>query len=97
MQDILSLLDGLDIKDSRHKLDKGQVEYIKRKHREEQHDNLIKLVSNHIRESETLRCEINKSNDPKEIIDKALKCISLLSGDMLFYETNIKKFIDKSE
>lgn len=92
MQDILSLLDGLDIKDSRHKLDKGQVEYLKGKNREEQHNDLIKLISNHIRESEILRCEINKSNDPKEIIDKALKCISLLSGDMLFYETNIKKF-----
>lgn len=96
MQDISSLLDGLDIKCSRHKLDKGQVEYLKVKNREEQHNELIKLVSNHIRESEVLRSEINKSNDPKEIIDKALKCISLLSGDMLFYENNIKKFINKA-
>lgn len=95
MQDILSLLDGLGINDSRHKLDKGQVEYIKNKNREENHDKLIKLLSKNIRESEILRCEINKSNDKKEIIDKSLKCIALLSGDNLFYENNIKKFIDK--
>lgn len=95
MQDILSLLDGLGLNDSRRKLDKGQVEYIRNKNREESHDKLIKLLSKNIRESELLRCEINKSNDKKEIIDKALKCISLLSGDNLFYENNIKKFVNK--
>lgn len=41
--------------------------------------------------TERYRCKINLSNDPKEIAQLALECISELSGDKLFYDANVKK------
>lgn len=44
-----------------------------------------------IKKSEMLRAEINKSNDLKEMLSKALECISLMTGDETFYKINVRK------
>lgn len=38
-----------------------------------------------------LRSEINKSNDLKEVADKALQCVALVTGDAYFYDHNAKR------
>lgn len=49
-----------------------------------------------ISKSEKLRCEISLSNDLREILYKSLLCIYVLTEDIAFYETNIKKLKCKS-
>lgn len=44
-----------------------------------------------IYESEKLRREITLSEDYKEILEKSLLCIFLLTEDVAFYKTNLKK------
>ena len=43
---------------------------------------------NNVTKSEELRIEINKCDDPAKKLELALKCISLLTGDKLFYSEN---------
>lgn len=47
--------------------------------------------------AESLKCEINKGlNEGRpisEMLDKALKCISLMTGEELFYSSNKKKLL----
>ena len=57
---------------------------------------VYKKYQDAILKSETLRSEINKSNDLEEMFRKALECISLLTGDETFYKINIKKLGEKS-
>lgn len=44
-----------------------------------------------ILKSDILRCEINKSNDFRKMLLKSLECISLMTGDEVFYKMNSKK------
>lgn len=50
-----------------------------------------KMINN-IKVSERLRSEINldikAGKEPKEILDKALRCISLMTDDKAFYNNN---------
>lgn len=48
----------------------------------------------HVQASEKVRIDINKSNDPFEMLDLSLLCIYFLTGDKLFYEQNRKKLIN---
>lgn len=56
---------------------------------------LYEELSENIRISEELRHDITKSinagQDEQEILKKCLKCISLMTGEKLFYTQNIKK------
>lgn len=49
-------------------------------------------IINNIKVSERLRSEINldikAGKEPKEILDKALRCISLMVDDKTFYNNN---------
>lgn len=55
---------------------------------------LYKDQAERIRVSERLRIEItkglNNGKDPSSILLTALECISLMTGDKLFYEQNMK-------
>ena len=55
---------------------------------------LFKYLQDNIKKSERLRCKINKdilANAPVEVVLKdCLKCISLMTGDTVFYNQNIK-------
>jgi hypothetical protein len=48
----------------------------------------------HIQASEKVRIDINKSNDPFEMLDLSLLCIYFLTGDKMFYEQNRNKLIN---
>lgn len=50
--------------------------------------------SEHVQVSEKVRININKSNDPFEMLDLSLLCIYFLTGDKLFYEQNRQKLIE---
>lgn len=62
--------------------------------REKQSQELFKKVADNIRLSETLRCKINKDiqagADTYSLLLDAIKCISLMTGDTVFYNQNIK-------
>ena len=47
-----------------------------------------------IKASEKVRIDINKSNDPFEMLDMSLLCIYFLTGDKMFYEQNRNKLIN---
>lgn len=47
-----------------------------------------------MKESEKVRIDINKSNDPFEMLDMSLLCIYFITGDKLFYEQNRQKLIN---
>lgn len=47
-----------------------------------------------IKASEKVRIDINKSNDPFEMLDMSLLCIYFLTGDEMFYEQNRNKLIN---
>ena len=47
-----------------------------------------------IEASEKVRIDINKSNDPFEMLDMSLLCIYFITGDKLFYEQNRQKLIN---
>lgn len=47
-----------------------------------------------IKASEKVRIDINKSNDPFEMLDMSLLCIYFLTGDKMFYEQNRDKLIN---
>ena len=53
-----------------------------------------KEIAENIKKSEKLRCKINKDfiagTDYKEILKDCLKVISLMTGDTVFYNQNIK-------
>ena len=55
---------------------------------------LFKHLQDNIKKSERLRCKINKDFKngvgPIEILKDCLKCISLMTGDTVFYNQNIK-------
>ncbi len=53
--------------------------------------NYVELSHVYIRKSEDLRVKINKSLNEMEILEMAIKCIALMTGDTLFSEKNIKK------
>lgn len=44
--------------------------------------------------SSTLRCEINGSNDIKKMLLKSLECITLMTGDEVFYKVNSRKIME---
>lgn len=50
--------------------------------------------SEKVQASEKVRIDINKSNDPFEMLDLSLLCIYFLTGDKLFYEQNRQKLIN---
>jgi rubrerythrin len=62
--------------------------------REKQSWELYKKMADNIRLSELLRCKINKDvkagAEIYNLLVDALKCISLMTGDTVFYEQNIK-------
>lgn len=62
--------------------------------REKQSWELYKKMADNIRLSESLRCKINKDiragADIFDLLIDAIKCISLMTGDDLFCEQNIK-------
>lgn len=64
--------------------------------REKQNRELYYEVASNIKESERLRAKINKdfkAAAPREqILKDCLKCISLMTGDSVFYNQNIKYF-----
>ncbi len=53
-----------------------------------------KEIAENIKKSEQLRCKINKDFkngvDPIEILKDSIKCISLMTGDIVFYTQSIK-------
>lgn len=69
----------------------GQIKYSKQKENSEKHKDYIKELAENSKISERLRREINKSNDKEEMLEKALECISLMTGDKVFYTLNITK------
>jgi hypothetical protein len=65
-----------------------------RKYEHKEANNSYNLeVAENIKQSEHLRSEINKGTKAGESIEelyrKALKCISLMTGDEIFYKQNI--------
>lgn len=62
--------------------------------REKRNREAYKEIAENIKKSEQLRCKINKDFkngvDPIEILKDCLKCISLMTGDTVFYNQNIK-------
>lgn len=62
--------------------------------RERKSRELFFEMAENIKKSERLRCKINKDFkngvDPIEILKDSLKCISLMTGDTVFYNQNIK-------
>lgn len=52
-----------------------------------------KVKAEYSLKTESYRVKINKSNDLKEIAKLALECITELTGDEVFYKTNIKKIV----
>ena|SRR5664279_1201822 len=83
--------------DSNLKAATSKPRYIKL---EQDHKDLIEMQKNlkeqaeRIRVSERLRIEITKGlksgSNPSNILLTALECISLMTGDKLFYEQNMK-------
>jgi len=69
--------------------------------REKQSWELYKKMADNIRLSESLRCKINK--DVKagaeifSILIDCIKCISLMTGDTVFYEQNIKALKEREQ
>jgi RNA binding exosome subunit len=63
--------------------------------REKKSLELFKHLQDNIKKSERLRCKINKdilANAPVEVVLRdCIECISLMTGDTVFYEQNIKK------
>lgn len=61
---------------------------------EKQSQELFKKVADNIRLSECLRCKINKDVksgvDTYSLLKDAIKCISLMTGDTVFYNQNIE-------
>ncbi len=64
--------------------------------RERQSRELYYKMADNIKESERLRSKINKdfkaAAPREEILKDCLKCISLMTGDSVFYNQNIKYF-----
>ncbi len=62
--------------------------------REKRNREAYKEIAENIKKSEQLRCKINKDFkngvDPIEILKDSIKCISLMTGDTVFYNQNIK-------
>jgi len=62
--------------------------------REKRNREAYKEIAENIKKSEQLRCKINKDfiagTDYKEILKDCLKVISLMTGDTVFYNQNIK-------
>lgn len=48
----------------------------------------------YVQASEKVRIDINKSENPFEMLDLSLLCIYFLTGDKLFYEQNRSKLIN---
>lgn len=55
--------------------------------------NYNKLMAQYIKSSEKLRKEISFEDDPVNMLDKCLLCISLMTGDMAFYKENKEKIV----
>lgn len=66
--------------------------------RERQNRELFFKIADNIKKSEALRCKINKDFiagvDHEEILKDCLECISLMTGDTVFYRQNIE-YIEK--
>ena len=62
--------------------------------REKRNREAYKEIAENIKKSERLRCKINKDFkngvDLIEILKDCLKCISLMTGDTVFYTQSIK-------
>lgn len=62
---------------------------------EERRRDLHRRMAENIKKSELLRSKINKDlnadTDHKAVLMDALECISLMTGDVSFYENNKKK------
>lgn len=65
--------------------------------REKKTQELFKHLQDNIKKSERLRCKINKdilANAPVEVVLKdCIECISLMTGDSVFYKQN-KKYVE---
>lgn len=57
--------------------------------------NSIEIQEN-IKLAGTLKADINKETDTAKMLEMALKCISLMTGDTVFYEVNIRKCQNKN-
>jgi hypothetical protein len=68
------------------------VKYGASKERTDKRDQLLQQMTDNINKSQHLRVEITKGlaqgADHKEILEKALLCISLMTGDEAFYNVN---------
>jgi len=55
-------------------------------------------IAENIKQSEELRRNINlhNGNNTAELLEMTLKCISLMTGDTVFYSQNIKKLNNRS-
>lgn len=69
--------------------------------REKQSQELYKKMADNIRLSESLRCKINKDiragADIFDLLIDAIKCISSMTGDTVFYEQNIKALKEREQ
>jgi len=52
------------------------------------------IMSDHIKASEKIRCDINKEQDPFKMLDLSLLCISTMTGDTVFYNHNKDKLVN---
>lgn len=53
-----------------------------------------KAYQDNIRQTDTIRCNICKSDDIREVADMAVKALSHLTGDTVVYKNFISKFGD---
>ena len=54
---------------------------------------LQQIITENIKASEKLRCDINKETDIFRMLDMSLLCISKLTNDRIFYKQNREKVI----
>lgn len=71
-----------------------QKQYIEEYVTTNSHREMYKRYQENVIKSDVLRCEINKSSDIKEMLVKLLECISLMTGDEVFYKINSKKIME---
>ena len=69
--------------------------------REKKSLELFRYLQDNIKKSERLRCKINKDvkagADIFDLLIDAIKCISLMTGDTVFYEQNIKALKEREQ
>ena len=94
-----SVLDSItaqkDIKPEREEEPKKYYKIDQKKHLQQEAFNSHQEIADNISKSQHLRAEINKDitagADTTETLIKALECISLMTGDSIFYNVNKDK------